>query len=56
MKIAKKKVRIQTPLVNLIIDLKRLIKRVAIKSQNTLGDNDSESYDINLPYYGEGTP
>ena len=63
MKIAKKKVRMQTPLVNLIIDLESPLenvlkkgKYIAIKCHNTLGDNDSGSYDINLPYYGGGTP
>ena len=51
-----------TPLVNQIIDLQRPLKKVktgeytAIKCHNTLGDNDSWSYGINLPYYGGGSP
>ena len=63
MKIAKKKVRIQSLLVNPIINLKRPLQRVlkkgkyiAIKYQNTPGDNDSGSYEINFPYYGGGSP
>ena len=60
MKIAKKKVRMQTPLVNLIIDLERPLKKngayITVKCHNTPGDNDSGSYEINLPYYGGGTP
>ena len=63
MKIAKKKVRITSPLVNPIIDLERPLEKVlkkgeyiAIKCHNTPGDNDSGSYEINLPYYGGGTP
>ena len=56
-KIAKKKIRIQTPLIN-----KGAWKGVrkdnykAIKFQNTPSDNDSGSYEINLPYYGGGSP
>ena len=63
MKIAKKKVRIQTPLVNPIIDLERPLEKVlkigeyiAIKCNNTPGDNDSGSYEINPPYYEGGSP
>ena len=63
MKIAKKKVRIQTPLLNSIIDLERPLEKVlskgeymAIKCHNTPGDNDSGSYEINLPYYRGGSP
>ena len=63
MTIAKKKERIQSPLVNPIINLKRLRDMVpkegyyiAIKCHNTPGDNDSGSYEINLPYYGGGSP
>ena len=63
MKIAKKKVRITSPLVNPIIDLERPLEKVlkkgeyiAIKCHNTPGDNDSGSYEINFPYYGGGTP
>ena len=59
MKIVKKKVRMQSLLVNLIIDLERPLEKIlkegeyiAIKCHNTPGDNDSESYEINLPYYG----
>ena len=51
MKIPKKKVRIQTPLVDPIIDLKRQLEKVqkkeaytAIKYHNTPGDNDIGSY------------
>ena len=63
MKIAKKKRRVQTPLVNPIINLERLLEKVlknreyeAIKCHNTPGDNDYGSYEINLPYYGGGSP
>ena len=63
MKISKKKVRIQIPLVILIIDLERPLEKVlkkgeyiAIKYHNTPGDYDSGSYEINLPFYGGGTP
>ena len=63
MKIVNKKVRVQSPLVNPIIDLERPLKKVlrkgqyiVIKCHNTPGDNDSGSYEINLPYYGGGSP
>ena len=63
MKIAKKKVRIQTPLVNPIINLERPLENVfkkreniAIKSHNNPGDNNSGSYEIDLSYYGGGSP
>ena len=63
MNIAKIKVRMQSPLVNPIINLERPLEKVlkkgqyiAIKCHNTLGDNDSGSYEINLPYYGGGSP
>ena len=63
MKIAKKKVRVQTPLVNPIIDLKRPLEKmlkegesIAIKCHNNPGDNDSGSYEINLSFYGGGSP
>ena len=63
MKIAKKKVRMQTPLVNPIIDMERplekLLKKgelIEIKHHNTPGHNDSGSYEINLPYYRGGSP
>ena len=63
MKIAMKKVRIQSPLVDPIIDLERPLekvlkkdKHIVIKCHNTPGDNDSGSHDIDLPYYGGGTP
>ena len=56
-------VRMQSPLVNPIINLERPLEKVlkkgeykAIKCHNTSGDNDSGSYEINLPYYGRGTP
>ena len=51
MKIAKKKGRIQSPLVNPIIDLESPLEKIlnkgkyiAIKFHNTPGDNDSGSY------------
>ena len=63
MTIAKKKLRIQTLLVNPIIDLERPGERIlkeggyaVIKCYNTPGDNETEFYEINLPYYGEGSP
>ena len=63
MKIAKKKNRMQSPSVNPIIELERPLDKVlkkgeyiAIKCHNTPGDNDSGFYEINLPYYGEGSP
>ena len=63
MKIAKKKVKIQTALVNQIIDLERPLERVLKKGEyiaiiyhNTPGDNDSGSYEIYLSYYGGGSP
>ena len=63
MKIAKKKVRRQTPLVNPIIDLERPLEKVfkkevyiGIKCHNTPGDDVSGFYEINLPYYGGGSP
>ena len=63
MKITNKKIRMQTLLVNPIIDLERLVEKVlkkgeylAIKCHNTSGDNDSGSYEINLSYYGGGSP
>ena len=62
MKIAKKKVKMQTPLVKPIINLERPLEKIlnkgvciAIKCHNTPGDNHSGSYKINLPYYGGGT-
>ena len=63
MKIAKKKVKMTTPLVNPIINLDRLLEKVlkigkyiAIKCYNTPGDNGSGPYEINLPFYGGGSP
>ena len=59
MNTAKKMGKIQTPLVNPIIDLERplekLLKKeesIAIEFHNISGDNDSGSYEINFPYYG----
>ena len=53
----------QSPLVNPIINLERSNEKVlkiggyiAIKCHDTPGDEDSESYEINLPNYGGGTP
>ena len=63
MKIAKNELRIQSPLVHPINDLERPIENVlkireykAIECHNTPGDDDSGSYEINLPYYGGGSP
>ena len=63
MKITKKKGRMKTPIVKPIIDLVSSLEKVlkndeyiAIKCHNTPGDNDSGSYEINLPYYGKGSP
>ena len=71
MKIDKNKVKLQTILVNPIIYLKRLPEKVAwkgrlkrcskqkyiaIKCHNTPGDCDGRSYEINLPYFGGGSP
>ena len=63
MKIVKKKVRMQTPLVNSIIGLERLLEKVlkkgeyiAVKCDNIPGDNASGPYEINLSYYGGGSP
>ena len=63
MKIAKKRVRMQTPLVNPIIDLERPLEKVlqmskyiATQYHNTHGNNDSRSYEINFPFYGGGSP
>ena len=62
-KIAKKKVKITSPLLIPIINLERPLEKVlekgeyiAIKSHNTPGVTDSGSYEINLPYYGGGSP
>ena len=59
-KIANKKAKIQIPLANPIIDLKRLLQRIlkkkATKCHNTPGDNDSGSYYINFSYHGRGKP
>ena len=63
MKIAKKKVRIQSPMVNPIINLERSLENmlkqgeyIAIKCHYTPRDHDPSSYEINLPYYGGGAP
>ena len=63
MRIAMKKVRMQTPLLNPIINLERPLEKIlkkgeyiAIKCHNTPGDNDSGSYEINLPYNGGESP
>ena len=52
----------QSPLENPKIDLERPLENVlkkgeyiAIKSHTTPGDNDSGSYEINIPYYGRGS-
>ena len=53
----------QSPLVNPIINLERPLEKVpkqeeymAIKCHDTPGGNDCGSYEINLPYYGGGSP
>ena len=53
----------QSPLVISIIDLERPLEKVlnkreyiTIECHNTPGDNDSGSYEINLLYYGGGSP
>ena len=58
-----KKVRIQTPLVNTIIDLVRLLGKVlkkdhciGIKCQHNPDDKDVGSFKISFPYYGGGSP
>ena len=63
MKIVKKMVRMQTPIVNPIIDLERPLEKVikkgeyiAIKCHNTASDHDNGSNEINLPYYGGVSP
>ena len=63
MKIAKKKVKMQTPLVNPIIDLERPLEKVLKKGEYIViechtnpGDNDSGFYEINLPYFAGGSP
>ena len=57
MKIAKKKVRMQSPLLN--PPLERILKQgeyLAIKCHIIPCDDDSGSYEIKLPYYGGGSP
>ena len=63
MKIAKKKIRMETPLVNPIIYPERPPEKIhkhgeyiAIKYHNTFDNNDFGSYEINIPYYGGGSP
>ena len=63
MRTSKKKSKMRTSLINLIIDLERLPENVlknrefiAIKYHNTYSVNDSGLYEIILPYYGGGTP
>ena len=58
MKIAKKKFKVSTPLLNPIIDLEmpleKILKKgehIATKYHNTPGDNDSRSYEINLIFF-----
>ena len=55
MKIAKKKVRLKSP-ERLLWKLLKKGEYIAIKCHNKPGDNDSGSYEINLPYYGGGSP
>ena len=62
MKIAKKKVWMQIPLANPMIDRERQLEKILKKGQNisicynTPDDNHSGSYKINLPYYGGWSP
>ena len=49
--------------MNSVINLKRPLEKIlekgeyiVIKCHNTPGDNDSGSYEVNLPNYGGGTP
>ena len=63
MKITKKKVRIQTLLVNLIIKLERPLEKIhkkgeciVIKRHNAPVDSDSGFYEINPSYYGGESP
>ena len=63
MKIAKKKFKFQTTLVKPIIDrerpLEKMLKKggcLVIKCYNTPGGYYSGSYEINLSYYGGGSP
>ena len=63
MKISKMKSKFQTPLANPIIDMERPLEKVlkkgeyrATKCHATPGNNESRSYEINLSYYGGGTP
>ena len=60
MKIAKKKVNFQTPLVNLIINLEGPLGKILKIGEYIVvkppGDNDSGSYEISLPYYKEKIP
>ena len=63
MEIAKKKIRMQTLLMDPIIDLERSLenilkkgKFIGIKCHNIPGDNNGESYDINLTYYKGRSP
>ena len=62
MKIAKKSMGNQSPLVSPKSTWKSQLRRfskkgecIAIKYHNTTGDNNSGSYEINLPYYGAGS-
>ena len=62
MKSSTKKVKIGTPLANPLNTLKRLPKKskkweyIAIKCHNIPADSDSKSHEINLSYYGRGSP
>ena len=61
MKFVKKTVKFRTSLVNPIIDLKGNLEHsqkgncIAIKCGKPQGNNDSGSYEIDLPYYGRLT-
>ena len=53
----------RTPLVNPITKLERLVETILkkgnyifIKRHDTPGDDESGFYEINLPYYGGGSP
>ena len=63
MKIIKKKVQFRSTFVNSIINLDRPPEKILkwkvyieFKWNNTPNNNDSGSYEINLTYYGEGSP
>ena len=47
-----------TPIINVKSPLEKILKigeYIAINGHNTSGDNNSESYEINLRYFGKGS-